>query len=186
MIKGMLTFVLVVGLMTGCGQNGDHASSSSQEKDPSKIRVQQSVPEKPEIQNSKQVAKRLENIASSIPQVQSAHCVVLGNTAIVGINVAGDLDRSRVGTIKYSVAEALRKDPYGVHALVTADMDLAARLREIRQDIGNGHPISGFADELSDIIGRIIPQLPKDVLPQHQEPAKTEDREKVRQLQKQR
>ena len=104
----------------------------------------------------------LERLALRVPGVNGAHCVVMGNTAIVGIDVDGNLPRSRVGTIKYSVAEALRKDPRGMNALVTSDMDLSNRLAEMSRHVGQGHPISGFAAEMADIIGRIIPQLPED------------------------
>ncbi|WP_019909287.1 YhcN/YlaJ family sporulation lipoprotein [Paenibacillus sp. HW567] len=106
-----------------------------------------------------------EQLAKRVPGVNGAHCVVMNNMAVVGIDVDGSLTRSRVGTIKYSVAEAIRKDPRGVRALVTADMDLNSRLAEMGRHISEGRPISGFAAEMADIIGRIIPQLPKDVRP---------------------
>ena len=108
----------------------------------------------------------LERLALRVPGVNGAHCVVMGKTAIVGIDVDGNLPRSRVGTIKYSVAEALRKDPAGMNSLVTSDMDLSNRLAEMSRHISQGHPISGFTNEMADIIGRIIPQLPKDTKPQ--------------------
>ncbi len=181
MTKMLLALLLVMLFVSGCGQNRDHAGSPSPQQTNHEIKVRQSVPEKPEIHNPEQVANRLEQLAESIPRVQSANCVVFGDTAIVGINVQGNLDRSMVGTIKYSVAEALRKDPHGAHAIVTADMDIASRLQEIGQDIRKGHPVSGFAEELSDIIGRVMPQLPKDVQPQHHAPAETEDRRQLRQ-----
>lgn len=95
--------------------------------------------------------------------VEDANCVILGNTAVVGIDVDGELERARVGTIKYAVAEALRKDPEGIDSIVTADADVTERIKEIGEHIRQGHPISGFASELADMVGRIIPQLPKDV-----------------------
>lgn len=107
-------------------------------------------------------ADHLEKIASQVDGVKSAHAVMVGNAAVVGINVDGKLDRSRVGTIKYSVAEALNKDPHGANALVTADVDLTNRLAEVGNSIRQGKPIKGMADELADIIGRIVPQMPGD------------------------
>ncbi|MNR16903.1 Sporulation lipoprotein [compost metagenome] len=65
--------------------------------------------------------------------------------------------------MKYSVAEALKKDPYGVNAIVTADMDLDQRLRNIRDNIQAGRPIQGFAEQMADIVGRVMPQLPRDI-----------------------
>ncbi|NUU62390.1 YhcN/YlaJ family sporulation lipoprotein [Paenibacillus agri] len=110
----------------------------------------------------------LEQLAKRVPGVDNAHCVVMGKTAIVGLDVKGSLSRSRVGSIKYSVAEAIRKDPRSVNALVTADMDLSSRLAELSNHISKGRPVSGFASELADIVGRIIPQIPEDTKPRKQ------------------
>ena len=85
--------------------------------------------------------------------------------SIVGIDVDERMERAEVGTVKYAVAEAFRKDPYGVDALVTADMDLRQRLREIRADIQGGRPIAGFAEEMADIVGRLVPQIPRNIVP---------------------
>ncbi|WP_063567004.1 YhcN/YlaJ family sporulation lipoprotein [Paenibacillus sp. O199] len=112
--------------------------------------------------NEKRVT-HLKTLAKQVEGVKDANCVILGNTAVVGIDVDGELERARVGTIKYSVAEALRKDPEGVDSIVTADADVTERIKEIGEHIRQGHPISGFASELADMVGRIIPQLPKDV-----------------------
>ncbi len=167
----LLTILITaIALFTsGCasgGNTGEPASpTDSNGLATQQIRSEQTAPSKPEINNSEKVSERLERLAESVPHVKNATCVVIGNTAIVGIDVQGDLERARVGTIKYSVAEALRKDPHGLYAIVTADLDMRHRLREIRQDIQLGHPISGFADELADMIGRIIPQLPRDITP---------------------
>jgi len=156
-----LSVTLALSLVGCMNRNAASPSPRSQQ-----IRPYATAPgQKPVIQNPAEVAAHLEALAKSVPQVNGAHCVVMGNTAIVGIDVNEKLDRSRVGTIKYSVAEALRKDPYGKYAIVTADMDLAQRIREIRADIGRGRPISGFAEELADIMGRIVPQMPQDVMP---------------------
>jgi YhcN/YlaJ family sporulation lipoprotein len=154
---------------SGCMGRDNSNESSSPRSENQQVRVQQTIPPKPEINNDEKVSARLEKLAESVPNVNNATCVVIGNTAIVGIDVKGDLERARVGTIKYSVAEALRKDPDGLYAIVTADLDIGNRLQEMRQDIASGHPISGFAEELADIIGRIIPQLPRDVTPANDE-----------------
>jgi YhcN/YlaJ family sporulation lipoprotein len=161
---------LLLFFAVGCSQAPKNGVASSPSTNHSGIKVQQIAPPKLEIKDSRAVADHLEKLASSIPRVQSAHCVVVGNTAVVGINVSPELDRSKVGTVKYAVAEALRKDPFGVNAIVTADMDLDQRLRDIRDNVRGGRPISGFAEQMADIIGRIMPQLPRDVGPAPSEP----------------
>ncbi|BBI34697.1 YhcN/YlaJ family sporulation lipoprotein [Cohnella abietis] len=117
------------------------------------------------IDNPKKVAAHLEMLARGVNGVKDANCVIFGKYAIVGIDVDEKMERSRVGTIKYSVAEAFRKDPYGIDAVVTADIDLSQRLREMRADIRHGRPLAGFAEELADIVGRVIPQIPRNIMP---------------------
>jgi YhcN/YlaJ family sporulation lipoprotein len=164
MFKWLTSAIIVAIVATGCSTVARNETSPSPRNN-GKVHVQQTAPRKKEIKDSKQVAAHLEQLAKGIDGVTNAHCVVFGNTAIVGIDVDGKLDRSRVGTIKYSVAEAFHKDPYGIDALVTADMDLSQRINEIGADIKRGKPITGFAEEMADIIGRLIPQIPRDVKP---------------------
>ncbi|WP_424768271.1 YhcN/YlaJ family sporulation lipoprotein [Paenibacillus sp. sgz302251] len=168
MLKWLTSAIIVAIVATGCSTVARNETSPSPQNN-GKVRVQQTEPRKKEIKNSAQVAAHLEQLAKGIHGVKNAHCVVFGNTAVVGIDVDANLDRSRVGTIKYSVAEAFHNDPYGVDALVTADMDLSQRLNEMGADIRRGRPIAGFAEEMADIIGRVVPQLPRDVMPR--EPA---------------
>lgn len=108
-------------------------------------------------------ANYLAGLAAGIPNVHQVTAVVLGNFAIVGINVDKDLDRSKVGTIKYSVAESLKNDPQGAGAIVIADPDLYERLKEIRNDIANGKPVQGIMNEMADITGRLMPELPQQL-----------------------
>lgn len=120
-----------------------------------------------------EVAAHLEQLAEGIDGVSHARCVIFGNKAVVGIDVDPRLDRSRVGTIKYSVAEAFHKDPLGIDALITADIDINQRLSDLGAAIQAGKPISGFAEEMADIIGRLMPQIPEDI----NEPEQSDDRQ---------
>ncbi|MFD2672344.1 YhcN/YlaJ family sporulation lipoprotein [Marinicrinis sediminis] len=177
-MRYVICLLILFMMLLGCANNNNQASPPSQNNH--EVRVKQTIPPKQEITDDEKVSTRLEKLAMQVPDVEGARCVVMGNTAIVGIDVDSSLDRSRIGTIKYSVAEALRKDPHGAHAMVTADIDLNARLREIRQEIANGRPFSGFAEEMADIVGRMMPQLPKDVrVTPHQEDQRKEDQQKL-------
>ena len=85
-----------------------------------------------------------------------------------------NLDRSEVGSIKYSVAESLKNDPHGARAVVVADPDLNARLKEVTEDIRIGEPIQGILNELADISGRLMPEIPADLVnPKSRETPKT-------------
>ncbi|MBR2569324.1 MAG: YhcN/YlaJ family sporulation lipoprotein [Paenibacillus sp.] len=161
-MRKLLIIFLVVGVVAGCGTANKSASPKAQAKAPGTV-IQQDTGAKTPIYDREAVRKHLVDLAKHVPGVKGVNCVVFGNTAVVGIDVDGSLDRSRVGTIKFSVAEALSKDPYGVNAYVTADMDLNQRLKEIGDDMQSGRPIGGLTDELADIVGRIVPQIPRDV-----------------------
>jgi YhcN/YlaJ family sporulation lipoprotein len=167
--------IIIIGLfvLSGCSNTAPNRAAPSQSQTPNmSLHAQEAIPQS-NLQ-PQQIVMHLEHLAASIPHVQHAHCVILGKTAVVGIDVKEDLPRSLVDNIKYSVAEALRKDPYGVNAIVTADMDLDYRLKNIRQEIMKGRPVAGFADEMGKIIGRIMPQLPKDVNTKNSPPPRTE------------
>lgn len=162
-MKRQYAAVLLAALtIAGCGRAENAADKAREETQNMEVRqlAPESSPAAP-----LDTETRLEELARSVPQVQDAKCVIMGKTAIVGITAAPGLDRSRVNVIKYSVAEAFRKDPEGINAFVTADMALGERIQHLREDIRNGKPFSGFAQELGDIIGRVAPQLPKDIAP---------------------
>ncbi|MCD8502633.1 MAG: YhcN/YlaJ family sporulation lipoprotein [Bacillaceae bacterium] len=95
-----------------------------------------------------------------MPEVHDATAIVVGELAIVGIDVNEKLDRSDVGTIKYTVAEALKSDPYGANAFVAADVDTVTRLQEMRAKIDAGYPVAGVMNELAGIVGRLMPVTP--------------------------
>ncbi|MBP1999198.1 YhcN/YlaJ family sporulation lipoprotein [Paenibacillus shirakamiensis] len=190
-MRTWLCFLLTALLLTGCGSAAKQASPSpqSQQNYNARMSSEQSGGTGQTLQGSSQTQQvplqtHLETLVKQVPGVNNAHCVVFGKTAVVGLDVDANLDRSRVGTIKYSVAEALRKDPRGVNAIVTADIGLSTRLSEIGKSIREGHPISGFGNELSDIVGRIIPQLPRDVNPVER-PAQNTKSENTKQLKQQ-
>lgn len=164
-VRQLMLLTFAAAVFAGCTQ------TPPQEPEPgNNVQTQETAPDSTNNMDRNGVTAHLENIVKSLPQVEDAHCVVFGNTAIVGINVQPGLDRARVDSIKYSAAEALKKDKYGVNSLVTADLDLDQRIREIRDDINNGRPLAGFAEELGDIIGRIMPQIPRDINPVDQPP----------------
>ncbi|KHL93520.1 sporulation protein [Paenibacillus sp. IHB B 3415] len=186
-MRKSMCLLLVLLLLTSCGIANKETSPSPQDKQSSKALSSQGnrevrtlsedgtalepTPENgqpSDVKGESDVALKdhFEQLAKRVPGVNGAHCVVMNNIAVVGIDVDGSLTRSRVGSVKYTVAEAIRKDPRGVRTLVTADMDLTSRLAEMGKHITKGNPVSGFASEMADIIGRIIPQLPEDTKPQ--------------------
>ncbi len=154
-MKPILPITIVSLLMLfGCQQ------TSTEENQTSTRGLAENSQTQDQEKNGQAIAKHLTDIVSRVPEVDDVTAVVLGDIAIVGIDVNNELDRSDVGMIKYSVAEALQSDPYGARAFVTADVDVVTRLREMRTQMNAGHPVAGIMDELAAIVGRLMPVTP--------------------------
>ncbi|MFD1018032.1 YhcN/YlaJ family sporulation lipoprotein [Thalassobacillus hwangdonensis] len=158
----MIKYIAMIGLaltLVAC-QNDEPESLQNDREGTGAIQVKDSDPVQRKDLNNQQIARHLAKLALEVPNVKDATAVVAGPYAVVGIDVDKDLDRSRVGTIKFSVAEALKHDPYGKEAIVMADADGMERLRQLSNKMGQGHPIQAISDELSAIIGRYMPEVP--------------------------
>lgn len=174
-MKKWLVSLLILALLTGCGANNQAADQNQNGNGPQTINVKNSTLDSVDRKSSQQISKHLVELASGVPNVNDATAVVIGNYAIVGIDVKEDIDRSQVGSIKYTVAESLKTDPYGARAVVIADPDLTARLKEIQEDIQNGEPIRGIMNELADISGRLMPEIPAEITENNQNQMKKQN-----------
>ncbi|MFS0645080.1 YhcN/YlaJ family sporulation lipoprotein [Siminovitchia sp. 179-K 8D1 HS] len=126
-------------------------------------------------------ASHLAKLASQVPGVKGARAVVAGDYAVVGIDVDENLDRSKVGTLKYSVAESIKHDPLGAGAVVVADPDVNARIEEINNDFAAGQPLQGILNELADITGRVIPELPQREMNKNPQEAPQKPKQEMKQ-----
>ncbi|WP_409292045.1 YhcN/YlaJ family sporulation lipoprotein [Peribacillus sp. SCS-37] len=157
-MKKLIPFVMICSVLTACGADGSNPDS----KENHKAGVRNSAIQNRDRLTSQQVSRRLEDLALRNPNVNKAAAVVLGAYAIVGIDIDDDIERSQTGSIKYAVGESLENDPQGGRAMVVADPDITARLRELSQDIKDGRPLPGIMNELGNIAGRLIPTVPGD------------------------
>ncbi|QQZ08080.1 YhcN/YlaJ family sporulation lipoprotein [Heyndrickxia vini] len=151
-------------LLSACANNEAGQRKNSNNITPRTISVKDSNIKSVDRKTGQQISQRLVDLAVSVPNVKDATAVVFSNYALVGIDVDDNIDRSRVGSIKYSVAESLKHDPYGANAIIVADPDFTQRLREIGQDIRDGKPGQGIIHELADIAGRLMPEIPKNII----------------------
>ncbi|MBO0994474.1 YhcN/YlaJ family sporulation lipoprotein [Bacillus sp. SD088] len=159
-MRTWLIILIAVFSMSACSQKPENIGET--DVMPRGVSVQDSHLDNNGNQNytDEKRANHLANLAASVPDVHNASAVVIGNLAVVGIDIDQDIERSKVGTIKYSVTESLRHDPQGAGAIVIADPDLNARLKEVGEDARAGKPIRGVMNELADIVGRVIPDVP--------------------------
>lgn len=150
-VQILIILILLFFLGVGCGtinRNDTHVERTSYGNTNAK---------------NQKTADRLVSIALQDPNVVDATAVVLGKYAVVGIDLPANLDSTGTGSIKYSIAQALKKDPHGANAIVTSDPDTMQRLREMAASIRAGHPVKGIADELAEMVNRLMPQFPQKV-----------------------
>ncbi|WP_258561015.1 YhcN/YlaJ family sporulation lipoprotein [Thermaerobacillus caldiproteolyticus] len=168
----MLVLFFMMVALSAC--NVTNKQNEANER--SLVQVKNTADEKITNKSGQAIAKHLATLANRVPNVNDATAVVVGKYAIVGIDVNSNIDASRVGTIKYSVAESLQKDPYGANAIIIADPDLYARLNNIAKQVDNGRPVQSFMNELADIVGRVMPEVPSDLFNQkNEQPTKEND-----------
>ncbi|RID88137.1 YhcN/YlaJ family sporulation lipoprotein [Mesobacillus zeae] len=163
-----------MALIAGCNSGQD--SESGKDK---LIQVKNSTFDNVTREEGKTISRHLENLAESVPGVKGATAVVIGRYAIVGIDLDANLERSEAGVLKYSVAESLKDDPNGANAMIIADPDLNARLKEVAEDIRQGRPGQGIMNELSDITGRVMPEVPADMIDPHPKSGTEEPKKKM-------
>ena len=160
MYKRLIFLLFISVLLVGCNQQNREESIQDQEASDKLVQVENSNEKNQDTLTNTQIANHLVEVADSVPDVNNSTAIVVGPYAVVGLNLDEDLDRSRVGTVKYSVLEALQKDPYGKTAVVVADGDVAERIREINNKIQQGHPVQGVIEEVAAIVGRYMPNFP--------------------------
>jgi YhcN/YlaJ family sporulation lipoprotein len=168
-MRYLFAVLLLLALaLTGCTVNQGAPKTDQENDGGTPINVKNSVDENIDRKTGQQISKHLVELANEIPQVNDATAVVIGKFAVVGIDVNSELDRNKVESIKYTVAESLMHDPYGASAVVIADADTNVRLREMGREISEGRPIVGILDELAAIVGRVVPEIPNEILDNQQ------------------
>lgn len=157
-----ISILILTLFLFGCQSGNNTTSPPSGNQNQNLIHVKNSNPDEQEQLRNEDIATHLSNVAGQIQGVNDAASVVIGPYAVVGIDIDENLDRQRVGSIKYTVAETLRSDPYGKTAVVVADADMMERFRGMGDEIQNGRPVKGVIEELAEIVNRYIPDIPVD------------------------
>ncbi|WP_232824014.1 YhcN/YlaJ family sporulation lipoprotein [Paraliobacillus zengyii] len=162
MIKYTMIFLSIFFILAGCQGQEEEENSANQGNEDHVLHVKDSEVSQNEDGSNQEIAKHLANLANNVPDVNEATAIIAGPYAVVGIDVDKEIDRTRVGSIKYAVTEALHDDPYGKTAMVIADADATERIKAMARSVQSGDPVSGVMEELSAIVGRYMPELPPE------------------------
>ncbi|HZJ57220.1 MAG TPA: YhcN/YlaJ family sporulation lipoprotein [Clostridia bacterium] len=103
-------------------------------------------------------AKAIARDVAKEKNIQSASCVVTGDTALVGLQFEKQYKGKVTDAIKKSVDRRVKKLESTIKkVVVTADPDLLSRIKTMAKDIEGGKPLSGFTNEIEEIVRRINP-----------------------------
>lgn len=175
-IRKISFLIFCIFLLFGCQQAADESLGANRTNtDERYYNVTQTNTADKELTTNTEIAEHLANLAAGVPSVNNASALVAGPYAVVAIDLDKDMERERVGTIKYSVSEALYHDPYGKTAVVIADADLTQRLNNMGNKIGQGYPVQGVVDELAAIVARYMPEFPV----RHDQPAEPDKNKQI-------
>ena len=109
--------------------------------------------------DSQQRAEEIANKVSDLREIESATCLITGNTAMVGVQFNQQYKGDLTDQIKKKVDRTVKdQDDRISRVIVTADPDIVARIEDIFKQIGEGRPLSGFTKEINELINRIQPR----------------------------
>lgn len=104
-------------------------------------------------------ADRVVKLVNAMPEVKSSYALVVGNVAMVGVDLRDKLTADRENVLKTRIsADTKRQMPELAEVWVTSDPDLVTRIRDLAGRIGRGEPVTGFFDEISNIAKKLQPK----------------------------
>ncbi|MEW8973211.1 MAG: YhcN/YlaJ family sporulation lipoprotein [Tissierellaceae bacterium] len=106
--------------------------------------------------NANEIARRI----ADLPEVDKASVVLTNDTALVGCNLRGTTQGTMTNALRNKIENIVRDTTNNIQNVsVTTDPNLYNRIQTISNNIGNGNPIEGFAEEVRDLIRRITPNM---------------------------
>ncbi|HBK84837.1 MAG TPA: hypothetical protein DDZ53_02255 [Firmicutes bacterium] len=104
-------------------------------------------------------ADRVIKIVNAMPEVKTSYALVVGNVAMVGVDLRDKLTADKENALKTRIsADTKRQMPELAEVWVTSDPDLVTRIRNLASRISRGEPITGFFDEITNIAKKLQPK----------------------------
>lgn len=103
-------------------------------------------------------AEKIVNEVVRLKEVEGCTVVISDNTALVGIDLPGDVEGKLTTDVKKKVEDVVKRTDSEIDRVaISADPDIFDKIEGIAKEAGRGRPLSGFAEEIEDLIRRIIP-----------------------------
>ena len=106
------------------------------------------------INRSNAIARKV----TDLNDVDRCSVLITGDTALVGVDIKNNIKGNLTTELKRRIETRVKNTDSRINNVaVTADPDLYTRIRNMAFDIENGRPISGFANEIKEMLRRITP-----------------------------
>lgn len=104
--------------------------------------------------NANDIARKI----ADLPEVDKASVVLTNDTALVGCSLRGSTQGTMTTSLRQKIKKIVKDTTANItNVSITTDPNLYNRIQTMSNDIGNGNPIEGFAEEVRDLIRRITP-----------------------------
>ncbi|MES1040343.1 YhcN/YlaJ family sporulation lipoprotein [Peribacillus simplex] len=108
--------------------------------------------------NDMRVSKDISDQVEAMKEVSNASVIVTENNAYVGAVLKDGRDKDITNDLKERIADKVREaDPSVDQVYVSANPDFVQRMEGYANDIENGKPVAGFAEEFRELVTRIFP-----------------------------
>ncbi len=139
------------------GMNGTNTQNGTTGKVPNEVNVTDRT-----TMDNDSLHERAEKIADAVVEdidaVKDARVIISDKMAYVSVSITDTADADASKTLKEEVAKVTKRvDTEIEDVYVMEDADTFTRMKEMVDDIGDGHPISGFMDELKTMFTRVMP-----------------------------
>lgn len=103
--------------------------------------------------NANDIARKI----ADLPEVDRASVVLTNDTALIGCNLRGNTQGTMTTALRQKIENIVKDRANVQNVSITTDPDLYNRIDTMSNNIGNGNPIEGFAEEIRDLVRRITP-----------------------------
>lgn len=154
---GIFIVLLIMASLAGCMPVRRPAPTPTPAPGPAPVPTEPRTAKPEQVQGG--MATRVTKLVDAMPEVKSSSALVVGNVAMVGVDLRDKLTAAKEDTLKTKISADTKKQmPELAQVWITSDPDLFTRIRDLARRIEQGEPITGFFDEISTIGKKLQPK----------------------------
>lgn len=165
----LVSVILVIAIIVGCAPTEKRDETPTKDTTPKDTTPEDTTKDRDTTKEEKpdtttkdtrsEDAKKIADKVEDLEEVDSATCLITDDTAMIGVQFSEQYKGELTDEIKEKVEDVAKETDKDItKVVVTADPDLYKRIETIVKDIAGGKPLTGFKDEIDEILNRIQPK----------------------------